>query len=70
MSLSGTGTQEDVERVKNGFSSAKSDLKTFSLLQNLIQFECKVNDIIKLGTKKVRPFSNLIICEISKKSTY
>ena len=48
---------------KAGFTMLKSDVvKPFRVAESPVQFECKVNDIVKLGTKGGA--GNLIICEI------
>jgi flavin reductase (DIM6/NTAB) family NADH-FMN oxidoreductase RutF len=50
---------------KAGLTMLKSDkVKPFRVAESPIQFECKVNDIIKLGTEGGA--GNLIICEIVK----
>ena len=50
---------------KAGLTMLKSDLvKPFRVAESPIQFECKVNDIIHLGTEGGA--GNLIICEIVK----
>jgi len=50
---------------KAGLTMLKSDLvKPFRVTESPIQFECKVNDIIHLGTEGGA--GNLIICEIVK----
>ncbi|MGZ0015378.1 flavin reductase family protein [Yeosuana sp. AK3] len=66
MSLSSTEYPEGVnEFEKAGLTMLKSDLvKPFRVAESPIQFECKVNDIIKLGTEGGA--GNLIICEVVK----
>jgi len=66
MSLSSTEYPENVnEFEKAGLTMIKSDLvKPFRVAESPIQFECKVNDIIKLGTEGGA--GNLIICEVVK----
>jgi flavin reductase (DIM6/NTAB) family NADH-FMN oxidoreductase RutF len=65
-SLSSTEYAKDVnEFEKAGLTMLKSDIvKPFRVAESPIQFECKVNDIIKLGTEGGA--GNLIICEIVK----
>ncbi len=66
MSLSSTEYPEGVnEFEKSGLTMLKSDLvKPFRVAESPVQFECKVNDIIELGTKGGA--GNLIICEVVK----
>ncbi len=66
MSLSSTEYPEGVnEFEKAGFTMLKSDIvKPFRVAEAPVQFECKVNDIIKLGTEGGA--GNLIICEVVK----
>ncbi|NNC49961.1 MAG: flavin reductase family protein [Flaviramulus sp.] len=66
MSLSSTEYPEAVnEFEKAGFTMVKSDVvKPFRVGESPVQFECKVNDIIKLG--KEGGAGNLIICEVVK----
>ncbi len=66
MSLSSTEYPEDVnEFEKAGFTMLDSDIvKPFRVAESPVQFECKVNDIIKLG--KEGGAGNLIICEVVK----
>jgi flavin reductase (DIM6/NTAB) family NADH-FMN oxidoreductase RutF len=65
-SLSSTEYAKGVnEFEKAGLTMLKSDMvKPFRVAESPIQFECKVNDIIKLGTEGGA--GNLIICEIVK----
>lgn len=65
-SLSSTEYPEGVnEFEKAGLTMLKSDIvKPFRVAESPVQFECKVNDIIKLGTKGGA--GNLIICEVVK----
>ena len=65
-SLSSTEYSEDVnEFEKAGLTMLKSDIvKPFRVAESPVQFECKVNDIIKLG--KEGGAGNLIICEVVK----
>lgn len=66
MSLSSTEYGKGVnEFEKAGLTMLKSDcVKPFRVAESPIQFECKVNDIIKLG--KEGGAGNLIICEVVK----
>ena len=66
MSLSSTEYGEGVnEFEKAGLTMLKSDIvKPFRVAESPIQFECKVNDIVKLGTEGGA--GNLIICEVVK----
>lgn len=66
MSLSSTEYAEDVnEFEKTGLTMLKSDLvKPFRVAESPVQFECKVNEIIALGTEGGA--GNLIICEVVK----
>jgi flavin reductase (DIM6/NTAB) family NADH-FMN oxidoreductase RutF len=65
-SLSSTEYSEGVnEFEKAGLTMLKSDIiKPFRVAESPVQFECKVNDIIKLG--KEGGAGNLIICEVVK----
>ena len=66
MSLSSTEYPEGVnEFEKAGLTMLKSDIvKPFRVAESPVQFECKVNNIIKLGTEGGA--GNLIICEVVK----
>ena len=66
MSLSSTEYPETVnEFEKAGLTMLESDLvKPFRVAESPIQFECKVNDIIHLGSEGGA--GNLIICEVVK----
>jgi len=66
MSLSSTEYPNNVnEFEKSGLTMLKSDLvKPFRVAESPVQFECKVNDIVKLGTEGGA--GNLIICEVVK----
>ncbi|WP_339893059.1 flavin reductase family protein [uncultured Algibacter sp.] len=66
MSLSSTEYPVGVnEFEKAGLTMLKSDLvKPYRVAESPVQFECKVNDIIKLGTEGGA--GNLIICEVVK----
>jgi len=65
-SLSSTEYPEGVnEFEKAGLNMLKSDIvKPFRVAESPVQFECKVNDIIKLGNEGGA--GNLIICEVLK----
>ena len=66
MSLSSTEYEKGVnEFEKSGLTMLKSDkVKPFRVAKSPVQFECKVNDIIKLGTEGGA--GNLVICEVVK----
>lgn len=66
MSLSSTEYAKDVnEFEKAGLTMLESDLvKPFRVAESPIQFECKVNNVIKLGEEGGA--GNLIICEVVK----
>ena len=66
MSLSSTEYPEGVnEFEKAGLTMLPSDVvKPFRVAESPVQFECKVNDIIKLGTEGGA--GNLVICEVVK----
>lgn len=50
---------------KAGFTALKSDsVKPFRVSESPVQFECKVNEVIELGTEGGA--GNLIICEVVK----
>lgn len=50
---------------KAGFTALKSDsVKPFRVAESPVQFECKVNEVIELGTDGGA--GNLIICEVLK----
>ena len=65
-SLSSTEYAKGVnEFEKAGLTMLKSEMvKPFRVAESPVQFECKVNDIIKLGTEGGA--GNLIICEVIK----
>ena len=65
-SLSSTEYAKGVnEFEKAGLTMLKSEMvKPFRVAESPVQFECKVNDIIKLGTEGGA--GNLIICEVVK----
>lgn len=64
MSLSSTDYAEGVnEFEKSGLNMLKSDMvKPYRVAESPAQFECKVNEIIELGTEGGA--GNLIICEV------
>jgi flavin reductase (DIM6/NTAB) family NADH-FMN oxidoreductase RutF len=66
MSLSSSEYPKGVnEFEKSGLTMLKSDIvKPFRVAESPVQFECKVNEIIKLGTEGGA--GNLIICEVVK----
>jgi flavin reductase (DIM6/NTAB) family NADH-FMN oxidoreductase RutF len=66
MSLSSTEYPEDVDEfLKSGLTPISSDLvKPFRVAEAPVQYECKVNQIIHLGTEGGA--GNLIICEVIK----
>ena len=66
MSLSSTEYADGVNEFdKSGFTMLKSDVvKPFRVAESPVQFECKVNEIIALGTEGGA--GNLIICEVVK----
>ncbi|MBD0830969.1 flavin reductase family protein [Aestuariibaculum sediminum] len=66
MSLSSSNFPEGVnEFEKSGLTMLESDIvKPFRVAESPVQMECKVNDIIKLGTEGGA--GNLIICEVVK----
>jgi len=65
-SLSSTEYAEDInEFEKAGLTMLKSDLvEPFRVAESPVQFECKVNKIINLGTEGGA--GNLVICEVLK----
>lgn len=65
-SLSSTEYAEGVNEFdKAGLTMLKSDLvKPFRVAESPVQFECKVNEIVKLGTEGGA--GNLVICEVVK----
>ncbi|WP_346883220.1 flavin reductase family protein [uncultured Algibacter sp.] len=66
MSLTSTEYPHGVNEFdKAGLTMLKSDIvKPFRVAEAPVQFECKVNDIIKLGTEGGA--GNLVICEVVK----
>ncbi|NMH27053.1 flavin reductase family protein [Flavobacterium silvaticum] len=65
-SLSSTEYPDGVnEFVKSGLTQLESDLvKPFRVAESPVQFECKVNEIVALGTEGGA--GNLVICEVLK----
>lgn len=65
-SLSSTEYPDGVnEFLKSGLTMLESDVvKPYRVAESPVQFECKVNDIISLGTEGGA--GNLIICEVVK----
>lgn len=66
MSLSSTEYAKGVnEFEKSGLTMLESDtVKPFRVAESPVQFECKINEIIELGTEGGA--GNLIICEVLK----
>ncbi len=66
MSLSSTEYPKGTNEFdKSGLTMLKSDkVKPFRVAESPVQFECKVNDIIKLGEEGGA--GNLVICEVVK----
>lgn len=66
MSLSSTEYEKGVnEFEKAGLTMLKSDVvKPFRVAESPVQFECKINDVVKLGTEGGA--GNLVICEVVK----
>lgn len=66
MSLSSTEYADGVNEFdKAGLTMLKSDIvKPFRVAESPVQMECKVNEIIKLGTEGGA--GNLVICEVVK----
>jgi flavin reductase (DIM6/NTAB) family NADH-FMN oxidoreductase RutF len=66
MSLSSTEYPDGVnEFLKSGLTMLPSEIvKPFRVAESPVQFECKVNDIISLGTEGGA--GNLIICQVVK----
>lgn len=66
MSLSSTEYPEGInEFEKAGLTMLKSDIvKPFRVAESPIQMECKVNEVVKLGTEGGA--GNLVICEVVK----
>jgi flavin reductase (DIM6/NTAB) family NADH-FMN oxidoreductase RutF len=66
MSLTSTEYDKGINEFdKSGLTMLKSDIvKPFRVAESPVQFECKVNDIIPLGTEGGA--GNLVICEVVK----
>jgi len=66
MSLSSTEYEKGVnEFEKAGLTMLKSDIvKPFRVAESPVQFECRVNDVVTLGTEGGA--GNLVICEVVK----
>ncbi|WP_431133559.1 flavin reductase family protein [Psychroserpens mesophilus] len=66
MSLSSTEYEKGVNEFdKSGLTMLKSEVvKPFRVAESPVQFECRVNEIIELGTEGGA--GNLIICEVLK----
>lgn len=66
MSLSSTEYPDGVnEFVKSGLTMLPSDIvKPYRVAESPVQFECKVNDVIALGSEGGA--GNLVICEVVK----
>ena len=66
MSLASSPYAPEVDEFeKAGFTALKSDnVKPFRVAESPVQFECKVNEVIELGTEGGA--GNLIICEVLK----
>ena len=64
MSLASSPFDKEVDEfVKSGLTPVPSDVvKPFRVKESPVQFECKVNDVIELGTEGGA--GNLIICEV------
>lgn len=66
VSLSSSPYAPEVDEfVKSGFKPLKSDcVKPFRVAESPVQFECRVNEVIELGTSGGA--GNLVICEVLK----
>lgn len=66
LSLSSTEYGDGIDEfIKSGFTKLPSDkIKPFRVAESPVQLECKVNEIIALGTEGGA--GNLIICEVIK----
>ncbi|MGB2257365.1 MAG: flavin reductase family protein [Flavobacteriaceae bacterium] len=66
MSLSSTEYEKNINEFKKaGLKMLKSDIvKPFRVAESPVQMECKVNDIIPLGTQNGA--GNLVICQVLK----
>ena len=65
-SLSSTEYADGVDEfVKAGFTKLESEVvKPYRVAESPVQFECKVNDIIALGSEGGA--GNLVICEVAR----
>lgn len=66
MSLASSPYPSDVDEfIKSGFTSLASEtIKPMRVAESPVQFECKVNQVIELGTEGGG--GNLIICEVTR----
>ncbi|MEN8928217.1 MAG: flavin reductase family protein [Flavobacteriales bacterium] len=66
MSLSSSPFDADVDEfVKSGLTPIASEtVKPFRVKESPVQFECKVNEVVELGTEGGA--GNLVICEVTK----
>ncbi len=66
MSLSSSPFDSDVDEfVKSGLTPIASEtIKPFRVKESPVQFECKVNEVVELGTEGGA--GNLVICEVTK----
>jgi len=66
MSLASSPYSSDVDEfIKSGFTSLASEtIKPMRVAESPVQFECKVNQVVELGTEGGA--GNLIICEVTR----
>jgi len=66
MSLASSPYTSDIDEfVKSGFTPIKSEtIKPARVAESPVQFECKVNQVVELGTEGGA--GNLIICEVTR----
>ena len=66
MSLASSPFEADVDEfVKSGLTPIASEtVKPFRVKESPVQFECKVNEVVELGTEGGA--GNLVICEVTK----
>ena len=66
MSLSSSPFDSDVDEfVKSGLTPIASEtIRPFRVKESPVQFECKVNELVELGTEGGA--GNLVICEVTK----
>ena len=66
MSLSSSPFDSDVDEfVKSGLTPIASEtIRPFRVKESPVQFECKVNEVVELGTEGGA--GNLVICEVTK----